>query len=167
MSTWLFGEVEYRDKAFGSEWFAVINAGCLIVGDYDLYGCLFGVRNYANFEPLFANRGLPEDCCESVKQSFCDDFHSPTFCSFSELRSINLEEYSTKPDERQWYTLQSKNGPIRIKGNAPPGVDAEPARRMQRAEALSNEGYQTVYKLMAVLADRFGEENVRLVVYFD
>jgi len=38
---------------------------------------------------------------------------------------------------------------------------------MQRSEALDNEGYKTLFNLMAVLADRFGNEKVRLVVFFD
>jgi len=114
MSTWLFGEVEYRDKADGGDWVALIDAGCLILGDYDLYGCLFGVRNYANFHPLFANRGLPKDCSESIAESFSEEFHSPTFCSFAELCDIKLDEYATEVDERQWYTEQTPNGPIRV-----------------------------------------------------
>ena len=29
--------------------------------DYDSFGCLFGVMNFAGFEPVAAERGLPED----------------------------------------------------------------------------------------------------------
>ena len=49
-------------------WHPVVDASILVGGrDYDLWGCLFGAVNRANFIPIAAGRGLPDDASKAVK----------------------------------------------------------------------------------------------------
>lgn len=47
MSTDMVGWVEIQDHE--NFWFGAIVIDCILIGHYDAYGCLFGVRNYARF----------------------------------------------------------------------------------------------------------------------
>jgi hypothetical protein len=50
-------------------WQAAISLDFLFHGrNYDAFGCLFGVQNYANFRPVAAARGLPADVSPRVKE---------------------------------------------------------------------------------------------------
>lgn len=41
----------------------------IVEGHYDIFGLLFGVENYANFEPAAPKRGLPEGVSEDLVES--------------------------------------------------------------------------------------------------
>ncbi|WP_287268142.1 hypothetical protein [Thermogemmatispora sp.] len=50
-------------------WQAAISLDFLFHGrNYDAFGCLFGVQNYANFRPVAAEWGLPADVSPRVKE---------------------------------------------------------------------------------------------------
>jgi hypothetical protein len=62
MGTDISGFLEYRAPQDDQEptWYTAHDLSSLYGGrHYDAFGCLFGVRNYANFRPLAACRGLP------------------------------------------------------------------------------------------------------------
>lgn len=54
--------------------------------DYVAWDCLFGVRGTGDVErPLFADRGLPDDVSESVREAAVGDYqHSHTYVSWAE-----------------------------------------------------------------------------------
>lgn len=165
MSTSIYGFVEVKLFDNGlDDWYSVIDTGAVLIGNYDFFGCLFGIRNPSNFEPLFANRGIPEDCCDEIKQDFQNGgFLEPTWCTYKELLNINFDEKALAPDSR---VLQNYNGVI-VKGY--PNNDAERAQAkiMTRGEALDEPGYKLLLSLMQVLASRYGDSNVRWIAYFD
>ena len=67
MGTDICGWVEVK---YGNMWWPIIKIDYLVNRNYDIFGCLFGVRNYANFKPIAPDRGLPEDVSSLVKEIF-------------------------------------------------------------------------------------------------
>ena len=76
MGTDIAGWIEVNVSPEDNEglWLAIVDLGLLLERSYDLFGCLFGVRNYARFRPLFADRGLPpgESSAAGRPQSFSE-----------------------------------------------------------------------------------------------
>jgi hypothetical protein len=67
------GFLEYRVPHDGQEstWYSAHDLSSLNdVRNHDAFGCLFGVRTYANFRPLAADRGLPADASATVSGQF-------------------------------------------------------------------------------------------------
>jgi hypothetical protein len=80
-------------------------------GDYDMFGCLFGVMNYANFKPIAPERGLPADSSEQIRQEleqFGNTAFSTTWISWREVQAINWEEAAEKADRGVWGVLEQK-----------------------------------------------------------
>lgn len=67
MGTHICGWVEVTN-AWGVD--AVVAIEPLVNRGYDAFGYLFGVRNYAGFTPLFANRGLPAPVSKRVAYEY-------------------------------------------------------------------------------------------------
>lgn len=164
MSTYIYGSVEVKQGNSGiSDWVTIMDID--ISSDYNLFACLFGIRNYANFKPLFPSRGYPPDCSDTIIKEYggeefssLDDFltrcydslhgyalgfsYGLTWCSYKELQDIDLDEKSEKTCIRT-------------------------GKYITRREALDNFEFQELIQKMSDLAKRYGEEGVRMVVYFD
>lgn len=88
---------------------------------YDSFGLLFGVRNGAGFEPLFADRGLPPEDELSIygkdrmEERFDDvsnpqtsiGAHSPSYCTLDELQQVDWSVACEALDSR--YTVLDEN----------------------------------------------------------
>jgi hypothetical protein len=170
MSTSIYGAVEIRkfDSGF-DDWFAIIDVGIALGGDYDLFACLFGVRNLANFRPLFPARGAPPDCSREVFAQYreADYYNNLTWCTYQELLDIDRDELSDAPDSRIVTSMDTPDGPVTLK--RPPATPEEWSRRtsLSRGDALQNPEFQQLMELMAVLAKSYGTAGVRMVVWFD
>lgn len=84
-------------------WYEYINAGHLLHRNYEMFGILFGVRNYGNFVPIAEGRGIPLDASNVVKADYerwGADVHSPSFITFDEIMSINWWERGTDLTDR-------------------------------------------------------------------
>jgi len=161
MGTSVNGVVEIN-PTWLDEWLSVVDAGLILAKNYEVYGCLFGVRNNASFEPLFANRGLPNDCSKQVLEDYklsADEYYDPSWCTYKELSEIDLEEMSREPVE--WIEVKDTKHFLRSH------PEQTVRKHISRGEALADPDFQTLFKLMGVLAERHGKERVRLVVYFD
>ena len=169
MSTSIYGYVEIKKFDSGlDDWFSVIDVGIAMTGNYDIFGCLCGVRNYANFEPLFPSRGLPSDCSdEIVSEVEQGDYHSATWCTFRELQEIDLKELSVEPDQRFLGEEKTKKGIITVKRFPSSEEEYKKRKYLSRGDALNDQEYLQLMELMKVLAKRYGAEGVRMVVYFD
>ncbi|MFE1963245.1 hypothetical protein [Streptomyces sp. NPDC059479] len=203
MGTDISGFVECRawhlhEEGEDSVWRAAIDLFFLNIDkDYDAFGCLFGVRNYANFRPLAADRGLPADASETVRAEL-DRFahHSTTWITWAELKEVDWDEPAEKADSRLHEYRQTAHG-LRLVGKAawsPRFAEAvglpEQARgqaqewpegsewligdtlyrsvKICRRDAVPETGgWKPVWTVMEALASRHGDENVRLVVWFD
>ena len=60
--------------------------------NYTLFGVLAGVRN-RDVRPLFAGRGMPDDCSNTTKEAIPEDsdYHSHTFFTLKDLMEVDPE----------------------------------------------------------------------------
>jgi len=185
MGITIHGWVEVRDMG---EWIAVINAGGLVGSNYDMIGMLFGIRNYTGFEPIAEGRGLPGDIHWRVRQEYealKDISLGETWIAWPEIAKIDWDEWSPDFDIRIHEYIIGPDGTEKYWGKAllTSELDDEDYRqltdrgevrkgnriyrreRLRRKDCLS-ESWQALFELMEVLAKHYGDENVRLVVWF-
>lgn len=103
------GFVECRawPDVWDSRWQAAIDL-CLLYSarNYDAFGCLFGVQNYANFRPIAPDRGLPAEVSDSVRAQFerqsqlPDQTFGSTWITWAEVQAIDWDELAEAPDSR-------------------------------------------------------------------
>ena len=176
-----------------------------ITRDYDAFGCLFGVMNYAGFRPIAAGRGLPADAAEHTRRAFndlCSESHHdglwPTWIGRDEIQRIDWKEPANHADTRLHRYEQDDNGQWVFKDKAawsrqafeaqglPAPAPGEPpkawpdgstwtkgnvkyrAERLTRRDAIPQDGHwRPVWELMDVFGRLHGDENCRLVVWFN
>lgn len=188
-----------------------MDIGLFVGRCYDAFGCLFGVRNYANFNPVAETRGLPDNPSFTVKcdiRRFHDDwqpgdplpesvgFHSTSYLTLEEIDEIDWDEEAEDADERvhvyrdgeytgkfrdssslddeDWQKLRRGEDVTKEMEHGHPVMDipeeAEVTYRLEkitRRDALSGLWETLLFDVMPTLGDLYGEENVRLVVWFD
>ena len=171
-------------------WYPVIDISLFVHRNYDMFGCLFGVRNYCKFKPIAANRGIPDDVSELVKKeirSWDIDGHSHTWITYREIKNINWDEEGDEIDERVHQYKRLKDGSLKYIGKClwssrldDPEIQKQLREKgecevdgiiyryekVKRKDALSRD-WEFLFKCMEYLAECYGEENVRLVVWFD
>ncbi|MFB7239342.1 hypothetical protein ACFCXK_31760 [Streptomyces sp. NPDC056269] len=205
MGTDISGFLEYRAPQDDQEpiWYSAHGLSSLNdnVRNYDAFGCLFGVRNYANFRPLAAGRGFPADASATVSARFAqltewygeDGFHSTTWITWAEVKAVDWNEPAEKPDSRLHQYRQTSSG-LRMTGKSSwsrafaeaVGLEAGEVREwpegserlvgdtlyrsatIHRRDAVTETGeWQPVWEAMRELAELHGDDNVRLIVWFD
>ncbi|MDD9379799.1 hypothetical protein M8Z33_24690 [Streptomyces sp. ZAF1911] len=176
-----YGTIDEED----SSWGAAIDLAFLYGGrNYDAFGCLFGVRNYAGFRPLAQERGLPPDVTDEVRGRYEDApdlFHSPSWIGWEELVAVDWDEHALTLDARvHEYRYSVERGLCEV-GKSFQNLDGRSegdewvqggrimrVERMTRREAVPEDGeWAPVWATMKALADAHGPEHVRLVVWFD
>ncbi|MGW0957703.1 hypothetical protein ACWD4K_01325 [Streptomyces gelaticus] len=102
MSTDIYGGIEYRHPGVGTDyyegepWITAMDLWPLYdQSDYAAFGCLFGVRNYAGFRPLAADRGLPPDLSSGRREQLralvdAGDLTGATWVSWAEIAALDL-----------------------------------------------------------------------------
>lgn len=180
----------YVEALIGDDWHDVIKISSLLSSHSDLNGCLFGVTNYANFRPLFAERGVPPDVSYDVAElitasNLKDDDHKSWFL-FSELKTIDWNEPASGLDVRISEFDESGEGEpmtkwlhkpefewVREKLVAEPNIPVRANGRvfkrmwLKRRDSLAGTEFPLLMDLMACLATRFGDDGVRVVVWFE
>ncbi|MFD7256355.1 hypothetical protein [Streptomyces sp. NPDC059874] len=174
-----YGTLDEEDSSYRT----AIDLDMLYGGrNYDAFGCLFGVRNYAGFRPLAEGRGLPPEVTDEVRDYYegaPDLYHSATWIGWEELSAVDWDEPALTLGVREyWYspergryqsarTLQSLDGHSEGDEWMQEGKIMR-ACRMTRREAVREDGeWDPVWAVMKALADVHGPECVRLVVWFD
>jgi hypothetical protein len=193
ISAWI--EVTFETLPHENEWITIVHASLLFNRDYDLFGCLFGVKNYANFRPLAPDRGIPKDASITVRNELFKEAENPSWILWSELKAVDWEEETLYPDDRLHEYHYNENGELIFDTKCAWSTAAEKAtgltmtqiqapdhhwldgqkwefegkifraERLKRKEVLHG-AFSTVMDIMQVLGNRFGDENVRLVVWF-
>ncbi|MEU1322788.1 hypothetical protein [Streptomyces microflavus] len=204
MGTDMSGFLEYRASQDGQDavWCGAHDLDSLNdVRNYDAFGCLFGVRNYANFRPLAAGRGLPLDASAALSAQFTqltewypeDGVHGATWITWAEVKAVDWDEAAEKPDSRL-HEYRRTPGGLRMTGKAAwsaafaeaVGLERGEKREwaegsewligdtvyrsvtLRRRDAVTETGeWQPVWRAMEALAAQHGDDNVRLVVWFD
>lgn len=102
VSTDIHGGIEFRHPGVGTDcydgepWVAAMDLWPLYdETDYAAFGCLFGVRNYAGFQPLAPDRGLPSDLSSGMRAELgpwaeSGALHGASWVSWAELAAIDL-----------------------------------------------------------------------------
>ncbi|MFF6777174.1 hypothetical protein ACFY8W_26980 [Streptomyces sp. NPDC012637] len=152
--------------------------------DYEAFGCLFGVRNHAGFRPLAGHRDLPPDAAAGTRAEFGlwgRDAHGASWIGWPELTRVDWSEPAERPDERADLYRRGADGDWVFSGKVfpdrPDRAEGETWERdgvllrmgrMTRREAVPADGeWRPVWATMGALAEVHGDENVRLVVWFD
>ncbi|MEV6968641.1 hypothetical protein AB0M47_26350 [Hamadaea sp. NPDC051192] len=202
MSTDIYGSIEVRDPLWDQDWFDwdPWSVACplhplLAENDYDAFACLFGVRNYAGWQPIAPARGIPVDASATVREDFATflhEDHGASWITWSELADLDM---TVSPEgvhgqltlteaclQRTWRPRGSWPAEIldrfgRLPWGSTPGasygvIQAEAAllayQPLTRAAVLGpGTGWEHVFAVMRALAGRFGGDGVRLVAYFD
>ncbi|WP_279581958.1 hypothetical protein [Fodinicola feengrottensis] len=102
-----------------TSWSAAINLSLLTTArDYDAFGCLFGVRNYAKFGPIAADRGLPVDVSDVVRQDHAESLEDmgfgDTWIGWDELKAVDWDEFAEAPDSRIHQYERGAAGELRM-----------------------------------------------------
>lgn len=106
MGTDIHGAIECRPQ-FGMPtaraWTYAMDLGLIYeTRDYDAFGCLFGVMNFAGFDPVADGRGLPADA--DPRTTDCAMAMTPTFgmtwIGWDEIEAIDWEQPALRPDAR-------------------------------------------------------------------
>jgi hypothetical protein len=208
------GWVEIKTP-WSESWLPIIgHVGVLVGRNYDAFGCLFGVNNYAHFAPIAAERGLPDNLSEQLKQEneklvrvfgpFGQGaFFLPSWVLWSELKAVDWDEeaeaadsrlhryhrneqgelvYETKSAWSRPFAEHTTAGEAEVRASVVESLVAPRtytegqeweidgviyrAEKMRRRDALS-EGWQMLFQLMETLAGTYGDDRVRLVVWFE
>ncbi len=128
-------------------WDAVVKIGSIIQRNYNAFGCLFGVMNLVNFAPLAAERGMPDDVSEEAEAAYLEateepaSAFSPSWITWAELRAADW-------DARAATAVRGRGQPT-------------------RKEALGSVDWLLLFEIMGALAKQYGDDRVRLVVWFD
>jgi hypothetical protein len=170
------------------------DADAAVERDYDLFGCLFGVRNFANFQPLAEARGLPPAVSRQVQVRFQEDEDAwgHTWLSWAEFKAMDLDEQAERPDDRIHKYRREHDGRLApvskaaydrdfslVGGSIPTDQWVEGRQweadgvvwrieRLRRSDVLDQPGpqWQKLFEAMERLAARYGDDNVRLVAWF-
>jgi hypothetical protein len=103
-------------------WEYAIELGQLYCGrSYDAFGCLFGVMNFAGFEPVAAERGIPADAAEGTRrhaQGIQPPSFSASWISYDEIDAIDWDERAARPDARLHQYSRGQDGEWRMTSKA-------------------------------------------------
>lgn len=186
----IHGYIEVQRYENSSYWRPLLDIRGVVSRSYDTFGSLFGVRNYAGFDPLFADRGLPEDVGYTTRDEYGSwgvDAHSASYVTYDELQAVDWDEESEIPDRRYsvldadgeptgakfsyasgWADVIEANEDALARGEAVPNEagDKYLQRRYQtRADALSGAWEWLLFEQWPLLEDRF--PATRMIVWFD
>lgn len=181
--TRISGWVEYRDNM--GKWRPALRLEDL--GNegrpYNLFGLLFGVRNYTGFSPVAGVRGIPEDASEYVREVFANGSErhsSPSYLTLSELKGIKFSHLKKKLDHFPHFyreedglevsaqvSLSDFEERALLEGKAVRKGPIIVKREGIRRKDILTKGWLVVAGIMEALATSYsGEENVRAVVWF-
>jgi len=184
----IYGAVEFWSEG---QWLEVVDIASLLAQHIGLNGCLFGVDNHAGYAPLFADRGLPGDCSATLRtraERFTAHDRRASWALWSELAGVDWE---VRADDRHGPGAPGPEDGADASDAvidkwlhdrrwvwARDALDRDPDlfgqsgirvfRRFvpKRSDCLVNTEFPLVMKLMRCLAERFGDQAVRLVVWF-
>ena len=184
----IHGAVEVKSP-YSKDYDYVLNIKSLIGRDYDAYGLLFGVRNYANHEPIAEGRGLPDNISRQLKEDVegWGIGHSKSWITLDEIRKIDLEKETIELDSRIHQYRMNQSGVLESFSKFSSGGDItnEDIERMRKGETIQKDNnyyrmeklrvkdslgksWQALFKIMEVFAEiGHKPEDIRMVVFFD
>ena len=183
MGTDIHGYIEFRLHHTVGIWCGAINIGPMAERYYNLFGYLFGVRGSGDkFLPIASDRGIPPDVAEVTALAFQSfegeeatwigwrefrdaiaaghSIHAYQQSKYGELRAVEKQVSLVEPD---YFTAIEQE---RLRQ----GLDVKKDRYIYRYEDDGplplGPGWQLIVDLGDRLAQHYGEERIRLVVWF-
>ena len=143
---------------------------------YDWFGILADVRNYADSKPISHPKGMPEKVCYEMKdkvEGYGGNGHSHSWLSWKEIRDHDWDFASR---DTRISTIDIETG--KEKGKASYTYlqdDPEECKRLgvelkyldRKAGDLIPFIWKGFLDFMAYLSEKWGDENVRIVFFFD
>jgi hypothetical protein len=118
VSTDIRGWIDFRYTSDDEDWISLAVLWPFL-GAHDIYGCLFGVHNYARFAPPAAARGLPADATgiersgwEADRATAGVEAYGATWVLADELAAIDWDELAEGPDERVHHYRRDADGAL-------------------------------------------------------
>lgn len=99
----IHGWIEVRKYNWSEDWDACMDIQSIVGRNYRMFGALFDVRNYDQFNSTAPDRGLPADVSDEVKAAYEhweNDAHSASWITLQEIKNINWDECGESPSER-------------------------------------------------------------------
>nr|BBH93794.1 hypothetical protein KTA_19930 [Thermogemmatispora argillosa] len=122
ISGWIECRRSFLREGETTPWQPAIRLGFLFHDrSYDAFGCLFGVRNYANFRPVAEERGLPEDVSPAVREEYerwGEGVFGAGWITWAEIKAIDWEEPAELPDARIHRYRRAEDGSLIYEGKA-------------------------------------------------
>jgi len=182
MSTDIDGWIEVWDE-YAEAWRAVMVVNNTLVDqDYDVFGLLFGVRNYAGFEPVAPARGAPLDASRQVLATMPaeeDEYASGhTWITLAEIKAIDpnmsgatLEVYTFEPGpDGELVEMKHRSMEPKIKEDGAEWLEGDKLFRVRRTRAAvlyEDTGWDRLIRIMEILAEKYDDQRIRMVVWFD
>lgn len=142
--------------------------------DYDMFGVLADVRNYANVEPISQPRGVPEDASVITKfevERYGSDGHSHSYLTVDDIKTYDW----TKPsmDTRPTVIDIATNKPL-YKASYTIEMDRpNPAHRIENLAITpkmireDNRNWDWFFDSIEEKERYFGKGNIRFIFWFD
>ena len=108
---------------------------------YDAFGCLFGVTNFAGFDPVAAKRGLPADATLRTREQaagMIPAFFGMTWIGWDEIEAIDSDRPAPRPDARLHEYRRDEAGAWRYAGKG--GTSAGFAAQFARTAGPASDG---------------------------
>jgi len=161
-----------------------------------MFGCLFGIRNHGHFRPIAPLRGIPIDVSDELRgdlkvladAAWRDECYAYTWITWEEIKHIDWEEEAEEFDERAHVYERAEDGELVwhrkgvVPNELPPqawevlrtgkvweqGDEVFKLAKMKRKEVFdASDDWELLFELMEVLAKRYGDPHVRLVIWFN
>ena len=171
----IHGWVEFRSH---DAWWGTIDVGNILPRNTAMFESLFGVRNVYGFKPVASKRGIPDDASDLVIEKFLeyDDNRYPSWITYEEVKGVEWNEEIVSIQICRygaWY-FHSTPRTIRDMEWNEGGIgkryeqDGHKYRFIKvKRQLFVDREWELVFKWMGDLVELYGEENVRLVVWFD
>jgi len=175
----IFGWIEVGTRYKEVDWYGIVKVDTLLWRNTNAFSCLFGVRNCSNTVPVAAGRGLPPNKSWEVEKEIDEpDYHSHTWITWQELTQVDWDELIVshsirryKKDKKdEWIydsTFLSTKAADYTNGDSwENGEYLHQLKYISRSDAVKST-FGLVFDLMERLAKSYGNEFVRLVVWFE
>lgn len=210
MGTFIDAYIEIKPERYDVElnlegeayWLFIADVSYVLAQNYEMFNSLFGRSNGAEFIPIAAGRGIPDDASTYVKSlaqgvaGHASAFMYPSWIRWDEVKKINWGEEGQSLYSLPLRYVRDKDGDLLYDGLTTAGEITQGLRNPEgpygflrdtgswregqewtvgnfvyklgklRRKDVVDERWQMVFDMMALLAKRFGDDGVRLVVWF-
>ena len=139
--------------------------------NYDMFGVLADVRNYVNAVSISEPRGIPEDVSKKVMKEIegwdCDG-HSHSWLSWKDIQEYDWKQIFH--DGRESAVVKSTGKELWKASYSDKSYNSEDIEFKfldRTADELISDDWKEVFQVMSEQSKILGDENVRIVFWFD